>query len=62
MARDKIQEIPLKTRVYSAAILKENDIETIYLVTHAWHMPRAVMMFEKARYQCNPGTYDVHLK
>jgi uncharacterized SAM-binding protein YcdF (DUF218 family) len=33
--------------IYSAAILKENGIDTVFLVTHAWHMPRAVMMFEQ---------------
>ncbi len=41
--------------MYSAAILKENDIETIYLVTHAWHMPRAVMMFEKQGINVTPA-------
>jgi uncharacterized SAM-binding protein YcdF (DUF218 family) len=32
--------------IYSAELLEENQIDTIYLVTHAWHMPRSVMMFE----------------
>lgn len=33
--------------IYSAAILKENNINSIFLVTHAWHMPRSMMVFEK---------------
>lgn len=31
----------------SAKILKKSDIQTIYLVTHFWHMPRAKAIFEK---------------
>ncbi len=41
--------------IYSAAILKENNIDKIYLVTHAWHMPRAVMMFEKQGIKVTPA-------
>jgi uncharacterized SAM-binding protein YcdF (DUF218 family) len=33
---------------YSAAILREESIHTVYLVTHAWHMPRAVAAFRRA--------------
>lgn len=32
--------------LYSAPILKQAGIERIYLVTHAWHMRRAVLAFE----------------
>jgi uncharacterized SAM-binding protein YcdF (DUF218 family) len=32
---------------YSANILKQNQITSIYLVTHVWHMPRAKRVFEK---------------
>ncbi len=32
---------------FSAKILKQNQIDTIYLVTHVWHMPRSKMIFEK---------------
>lgn len=32
----------------SAAILKRNHIARIYLVSQAWHIPRAERMFEKA--------------
>lgn len=31
----------------SAKILKKENIQTIYLVTHFWHMPRAKAIFEK---------------
>ena len=32
----------------SKAFLLQKNIDRIYLVTQAWHMPRAVDMFEKA--------------
>lgn len=32
----------------SAAILKRNGVRSIYLVSQAWHMPRAVRMFRRA--------------
>jgi uncharacterized SAM-binding protein YcdF (DUF218 family) len=32
---------------YSANILRKEGIQTIYLVTHFWHMPRAQAIFEK---------------
>ena len=32
---------------HTAALLKAEDIKTIYLVTHFWHMPRAKTVFEK---------------
>ncbi len=41
--------------IYSAALLKENGIEKIYLVTHAWHMLRAVKMFEKQGLEVTPA-------
>ncbi len=34
--------------VFSAAILKSEGIDEVLLVTHAWHMPRAVHAFEAA--------------
>jgi uncharacterized SAM-binding protein YcdF (DUF218 family) len=32
--------------IYSSKILKQNKIDEILLVTHAWHMPRAKWCFE----------------
>jgi uncharacterized SAM-binding protein YcdF (DUF218 family) len=41
--------------IYSAAILKENGIDSIFLVTHAWHMPRSVMLFEQQGLNVTPA-------
>ncbi|MFT5396545.1 MAG: uncharacterized SAM-binding protein YcdF (DUF218 family) [Gammaproteobacteria bacterium] len=45
----------VENAVYSAAILRENEVENIYLVTHAWHMSRAVLMFEKQGIKVTPA-------
>ena len=39
----------------SRQLLKQTDIERIYLVTHAWHMPRAVQAFQSAGLQVVPA-------
>lgn len=39
----------------SAALLQQHGIHTIYLVTHSWHMPRAVSAFEKAGFTVVPA-------
>jgi len=39
---------------FSANILKQNQIDTIYLITHHWHMPRAKMIFEKEHLKVVP--------
>jgi uncharacterized SAM-binding protein YcdF (DUF218 family) len=39
----------------SAAILQRHDVHTIYLVTHALHMPRARAAFERAGLQVIPA-------
>lgn len=36
---------------FSARLLREHQIDTIYLVTHVWHMPRARRVFEKEKFQ-----------
>jgi len=41
--------------IFSGAILKENGIESVYLVTHAWHINRAVMMFEQQGIKVTPA-------
>ena len=33
--------------IFSAAILRRAGIDTVYLVSHAWHMPRAVPEFAR---------------
>ncbi|MBA0014664.1 MAG: YdcF family protein [Nitrosospira sp.] len=39
----------------SYEILKKDGITHIMLVTHAWHMPRAVKEFERAGFQVTPA-------
>ncbi|MDP1636277.1 MAG: YdcF family protein, partial [Gallionellaceae bacterium] len=39
----------------SREILKAAGVERIYLVTHAWHMPRAQAVFEKAGFKVVPA-------
>ncbi len=39
----------------SYAILQPQGITTVYLVTHAWHMSRAIIAFEKAGFQVIPA-------
>jgi uncharacterized SAM-binding protein YcdF (DUF218 family) len=38
----------LENARFSAAILQAQNIHTVYLVTHAAHMPRALAAFEQA--------------
>ncbi len=40
---------------FSYRILKQAGIRRIYLVTHAWHMPRAARAFEKAGFDVVPA-------
>ncbi|HYD33112.1 MAG TPA: YdcF family protein [Methylophilaceae bacterium] len=40
---------------FSAEILKQAGISRIYLVTHAWHMPRSVMAFRNAGFEVTPA-------
>lgn len=39
----------------SYQMLAAEDIRTIYLVTHAWHMPRAQLVFEAAGFNVIPA-------
>ena len=39
----------------SARMLKASGVPRIYLVTHAWHMPRAKAAFERAGLQVIPA-------
>ena len=41
--------------VLTAALLKNDGITRIALVTHAWHMPRSVRQFEAAGLQVTPA-------
>jgi len=41
--------------IFSWEILKKEEIKTIYLVTHAWHMPRAKRIFERQGFTVIPA-------
>ncbi len=40
---------------YSASMLKGADISRVYLVTHAWHMRRSLLAFERAGIDAVPA-------
>jgi uncharacterized SAM-binding protein YcdF (DUF218 family) len=39
----------------SYQLLQKTGIKRIYLVTHAWHMPRSVMVFQAAGFDVVPA-------
>ncbi|MGF1630417.1 MAG: YdcF family protein [Kiloniellaceae bacterium] len=41
--------------VLSAAKLRDEGIDKVYLVTHAWHMPRAIIAFEQTGIEVVPA-------
>ena len=41
--------------INSQVVLTPKGIDEIYLVTQAWHMPRAVFMFEKSGFKVTPA-------
>ncbi len=45
---------------FSAAILKREGIQTIYLVTHFWHVPRAQKIFEQYGLTVIPVPHGFH--
>jgi uncharacterized SAM-binding protein YcdF (DUF218 family) len=47
---------------FSAKILKQNQIDTIYLVTHVTHMPRSKMIFEKEELKVIPVPLGFNFK
>ena len=44
--------------VFSAELLQREGIDRIYLVTHAWHMPRAKAVFERQGLIVTPAPTD----
>lgn len=45
----------LENAYLSRKMLGQADISRVYLVTHAWHMPRAVLAFQAAGFQVVPA-------
>lgn len=41
--------------IYSAKLLRAEGIRRILLVSHAWHLPRAVRVFERAGFTVTPA-------
>lgn len=44
---------------YSAAILRANGIHSVYLVTHAWHMRRALVAFRRFGIDAIPAPVQI---
>jgi uncharacterized SAM-binding protein YcdF (DUF218 family) len=40
----------------SRETLAQENIDRIHLVTHAWHMPRSILVFERAGFEVIPAT------
>ena len=45
----------LENALYSYALLQKAGFKRIYLVTHAWHMPRAAMVFRQVGFEVVPA-------
>lgn len=45
---------------FSRELVKGSGVETIYLVTDSWHMPRAKMIFERAGFKVVPAGTGFH--
>lgn len=45
---------------YSRELLKGSGVGTVYLVTHAWHMPRAKWIFEREGFKVVPAGIAFH--
>lgn len=45
----------LENARYSYQVLQQAGIKRIYLVTHAWHMPRSIMAFQSAGFDVVPA-------
>jgi len=52
---ERLSGSTLENARLSASVLAPAGVHTIYLVTHAWHMPRAVLAFEHAGFAVIPA-------
>ena len=48
----------LENARYSYRLLQKSGIKRIYLVTHAWHMPRSALAFQSAGFEVVPAPLD----
>ncbi|MFI2811690.1 MULTISPECIES: YdcF family protein [Microbulbifer] len=52
--RDNCSRTTAENAVNSASILHDSGVESVVLVTHWWHMPRAARVFARAGLQVKP--------
>ena len=48
-------ESTCENAAFSAAILRDSGIQSAWVVTHSWHMRRALLSFERAGYLVRPA-------
>ncbi len=53
--RETESENTCQNAIYSAAILRKAGISSALVVTHAWHMPRALLSFRQAGFPVVPA-------
>jgi uncharacterized SAM-binding protein YcdF (DUF218 family) len=62
MWRETKSETTCENARFSARILRKSGIQSAYVVTHDWHMQRAILSFERAGYPILPAPLpgDIH--
>jgi uncharacterized SAM-binding protein YcdF (DUF218 family) len=57
--REDVSEDTWQNAVFSAAILRAQGISSVYVVTHAWHMKRALVAFRRAGLQAEAAPVQI---
>ena len=52
---EDVSDNTLESARYSYQLLQQAGIKRIYLVTHAWHMPRSILAFQSAGFDVVPA-------
>jgi uncharacterized SAM-binding protein YcdF (DUF218 family) len=52
---EDLSDNTLENAQFSAKILQAAGIKRIYLVSHAWHLPRSIMVFRQAGFEVIPA-------